>query len=331
MPFDPKAGEKESPPVIEVGKLRILSWGNSEVPTSLLGVRWLRPRLRVAMEAELEGYRATAGPKGVPASDAVADFGPAGGKGKQKAKEKLAEKAAAATGASSKGKARPESRPLFPVRARGSVGDAARSARSPVGSEPGGRARREARAASPGQGSAARPRLTGALAGARRPEAGRLVDDDLQELRGNLLEEETAVQRRRGTAETASAYRERVLLVAGGRGEARRSRSRPRAEAKRARAREDELDEAWRIADLQREQELRDRERDLARRERRLEESLRGGERGREGARDLQRASPSARRQMAEAEDKWRWSRGDAGSRPHTRSRSRRKESAASR
>ena len=105
VPFDPTAGERESPPVIEVGRFRILSWGDSDVPTSLLGVRWLRPRLRLTMEAELEGYRATAGPKGVPLGDALTDFGAPGGKGKQKAKEKQAERSAAATGATSKGKA----------------------------------------------------------------------------------------------------------------------------------------------------------------------------------------------------------------------------------
>ena len=325
VPFDPTAGERESPPVIEVGKFRILSWGDSDVPTSLLGVRWLRPRLRLAMEAELEGYRATAGPKGVPLGDALTDFGAPGGKGKQKAKEKQAERSAAATGATSKGKARAESRAMFSGRPRGSAGEVAHS---PVGGEPSGSGRRAPEAVSPGVGSAAQPRLTAALTGVRRPESGRLVDEDLQELRGTLEQEETAARRRRAAEE-----KERVLLVAGARGEARRSRSRPRGEARRARTREDELDEAWRIADQQREEELRSRELDLARRERRLAESLRereGGDR-REDFRGLQRASPSARRQMAEAEGRWRWTRGDPGSRPHTRSRSRRKEGAASR
>ena len=42
------------------------------------------------MEAEVAGYRATAGPKGVPESDAITDYGAPGGKGRTKAREKAA-------------------------------------------------------------------------------------------------------------------------------------------------------------------------------------------------------------------------------------------------
>ena len=99
---------------------------------SLLGVKWLRPRLRAAMEAELEAFRATAGPKGVPLEDAVSEFR-GGGTGKQKAKEKQREQEAGAVGATSKGKARPVPRTMPALRARGSVAEADRS---PVGVGP---------------------------------------------------------------------------------------------------------------------------------------------------------------------------------------------------
>ena len=96
------------------------------------------------------------------------------------------------------------------------------------------------------------------------------MDADLLELRGDLREEEAARGRKKAVGE-----KERVVLVAGH--EERRSRSRPRrpVAAPRRKPREEELEEAWRIADAEREAELRDRERDFARRERILVESLR--------------------------------------------------------
>ena len=64
------------------------------------------------------------------------------------------------------------------------------------------------------------------------------------------------------------------MFVPAERQEARRSRSRGRKpfDAFSRRPRADELDEAWRIADAEKEAELRSRERDLARREKELME-----------------------------------------------------------
>ena len=103
--------------MIEVGKYRVLARGDSPRAVSLLGVTWLRPRLRSTMEAELEAFKATAGPKGVPQEDAVSDFR-RGGKGKLKAKEKQAEPGSGTSGATSKGKARREPRPRSGPEAR---------------------------------------------------------------------------------------------------------------------------------------------------------------------------------------------------------------------
>ena len=133
-----------------------------------------------------------------------------------------------------------------------------------------------------------------------------------------------------------------MLVVAGH--EERRSRSRLRGpvEAPRRKPREDELEEAWRIADAEREAELKDRERDLARRERMLVESLRKGKQQREAARSPPRASPSARRRRspsgkrgakgAEGEPRRRWTRRDKrSSRSRSRSRSPRRSMGESR
>ena len=263
------------------------------------------------MEAELEAFRATAGPKGIPLEDAVSDFR-SGGKGKLKAKEKQGEQEAGASGATSKGKARPTPRTVPALRARGSVAEADRS---PVGRRSTPRGSREPARASPGRGSAGRPVLAGDLSPPRRA-AGRLVDVDLMELRGDLRKEEAARSRKKPVGE-----KERIVLVAGH--EERRSRSRLRGpvEAPRRKPREEELEEEWRIADAEREAELRDRERDLARRGRILVESLRKERRQREAVRSFPRASPSARRRRSpsgrggvkesEGESKGRWSRGD--------------------
>eukprot|EP00972_Heterocapsa_arctica_P004680 693678-Heterocapsa_arctica.AAC.1 len=68
------------------------------------------------MEAELEAFRATAGPKGDP-RDSASDFRSVG-KGLLKAREKERVKEAGARGATSKGKARPVERDLPELRAR---------------------------------------------------------------------------------------------------------------------------------------------------------------------------------------------------------------------
>ena len=120
-----------------------------------------------------------------------------------------------------------------------------------------------------------------------------MVDADFLELRGDLREEEAARGRKKAISEKG-----RVVLVAGH--EERRSRSRPRrpVAAPRRKPREEELEEAW-IADEEREAELRDRERDLARRERIFVESLRKERRQREAIRSPPRTSPSARRRRS--------------------------------
>jgi hypothetical protein len=60
VPFVPAAGGARVPPVVEVGSFRILFRGDSDERASLAGVRWLRHRLRVCMEAEVAALRAAA-------------------------------------------------------------------------------------------------------------------------------------------------------------------------------------------------------------------------------------------------------------------------------
>ena len=123
------------------------------------------------------------------------------------------------------------------------------------------------------------------------------MDVDFLEPRGDLREEEAARGRKKAIGE-----KEHVVLVAGH--QERRSRSRPRRPdaGPRRKLREEELEEAWRIADAERVAELRDRERDLARRERILVENLRKERRQREGIRSPPRTSPSARRRRSPSE-----------------------------
>ena len=130
------------------------------------------------------------------------------------------------------------------------------------------------------------------------------------------------------------AEKERVVFVPAERQEERRSRSRGRKpfDAFSRRPRADELDEAWRIADAEKEAELRSRERDLARREKELMERERV--RRREVVRTPPRASPSARgkrRREAVRSPPRRTREDKRGSRPRSRSRSPRRSKAGSR